>query len=201
MCGRRCCKFFRTEEWPCQSSVGERSADEPLDTLGALSLPAVSLSNPSKRRRPYVNCMGQLSVSGRLRNAASGHACRRAATTAPRSGPQTRTSPPPGGRFPVARRGGAVGAQLAYGFPLSMRLISRSRSEIYSASYRWRWTMYSPSAFSFASKALTLPLFWRMASRLTSTKSARQDGEFAALGARSSGQAAFAPPGQRTHQP
>ena len=44
-------------------------------------------------------------------------------------------------------------------------------------------------------------LVLEVASRLTSTESTRQDGEFATLGARSLGQAAFAPPGQRTHQP
>jgi hypothetical protein len=44
-------------------------------------------------------------------------------------------------------------------------------------------------------------LVLEVASRLTSTESTRQDGEFATLGARSLGQAAFAPPGERTHQP
>jgi len=40
---------------PGHGLLERRSADEPLDMLGALSLPAVSLSNPSKRRRPYMN--------------------------------------------------------------------------------------------------------------------------------------------------
>lgn len=49
-----------------------------------------------------------------------------------------------------------------YSFFPSSRLTSRSKSERYSTSCLLRNTSYSPSAFSFASSALTLPLSCRI---------------------------------------